>query len=1010
MAWSFDVTANIPRLTQSGTDTGLAGIATAITAVARVARSTAYTTVMLRKPPIDNGMWYRCSTAGTSAATEPIYNSTLGSTTTDGTSVWTAFKAPDVQTLGTTNHYYMPAIRVQITGTLTNANPQQQNFHCLDLFIFAGNFISGAWASDGVTPRWDGVHFATTRTNASGADPSAFFIQNNGQCTFIGGEVQVSGGISFDSGTTPRTYKTRWRNTKEFGASSARFRSYTTNAIFENVEIYDIAFDLFRMPTVPPSIKAIGSEYVYQYVGAAFGGADAKFAASALENPDGTYDFDNFASGWVELYNCAKGANLNVVTQHPSSTFWVKHLVPLYQDLRITAKDTSGAVLENVRFNCTDTPTNSPTVTFTTAGNLKTWDFRNPFSYETTTNASGIALSTPALQAWYWEGSFKKNLRFPLSTATYQGRAYNYKTMNVSVVLGSNSIQDVSAGMVALDTATTITETAASAITGITLTPSGATGGTITISSNHEYKDVWEYYRWWISQFANKTSNDTWTCTGGILNTQNWNIVVNSGVTLSGSSNISTIKTLGTVTNNGSITSTYADSTGVYAKLLVNGLSTNMIAKLITGSTVLSSLVSTGTSGYLDYFIPTGSTSISATLYVERATGQANGYNLYTNTLVLGDTGATTTAIMAIDTFYGRSAGQADRSNVSVTWNSTTGAPTITLSGDADVKSVYDVVLESHATTTNITYNRPTTGDGFTYQFNNAIFTGTGKMTGSKQFFTTGGVSITYDLILNYLNTLNFLSNSWIKVIKSSDDSVLSPFALNTTGKLELNMGTGIDYKVFLKKDGYKPLVVEINSGTGQALTLNQVAQAYYNGATNISTLIPLLDVTNVSGVLAVVSVGEMTATSLEVCAIIDYLQKDEDYADVALFAETGDIWQIDSQYQNTPDPDFVKIERDPALTSSELTIWDTYFTSSSTSYPDTAITPIQTSTGLWVIGNRSAVGEVTIKNEQAVAISENASEYVWSKVLENSKTANKNVSQSNNFDAITSIEVQKTN
>jgi hypothetical protein len=223
-------------------------------------------------------------------------------------------------------------------------------------------------------------------------------------------------------------------------------------------------------------------------------------------------------------------------------------------------------------------------------------------------------------------------------------------------------------------------------------------------------------------------------------------------------------------------------------------------------------------------------------------------------------------------------------------------------------------------------------------------------------------------------------------------------------------MGTGIDYKVFLKKDGYKPLVVEINSGTGQALTLNQIAQAYYNGATNISTLIPLLDVTNVSGVLAVVSVGEMTATSLEVCAIIDYLQKDEDYADVALFAENGDIWQIDSQYQNTPDPDFVKIERDPALTSSELTIWDTYFTSSSTSYPDTAITPIQTSTGLWVIGNRSAVGEVTIKNEQAVAISENASEYVWSKVLENSKTANKNVSQSNNFDAITSIEVQKTN
>jgi hypothetical protein len=153
-----------------------------------------------------------------------------------------------------------------------------------------------------------------------------------------------------------------------------------------------------------------------------------------------------------------------------------------------------------------------------------------------------------------------------------------------------------------------------------------------------------------------------------------------------------------------------------------------------------------------------------------------------------------------------------------------------------------------------------------------------------------------------------------------------------------------------------------------------------------------------------------MSATSLEVCAIIDYLQKDEEYADVALFAVNGDIWEIISQYQNTPNPTYIKIQRDSALTSTELTIWDTYFTSNSTSFPDTNITPIQSSTGLWVIGNRSAVGEVTIKNEQAQAISQSASEYVWSKVLENGKTANKNVSQSNNFDAITSIEVQKTN
>jgi hypothetical protein len=48
MAWAFDVTSNIPRITQSGTDTGLAGIATAITALARVTVSTAYNTAAER--------------------------------------------------------------------------------------------------------------------------------------------------------------------------------------------------------------------------------------------------------------------------------------------------------------------------------------------------------------------------------------------------------------------------------------------------------------------------------------------------------------------------------------------------------------------------------------------------------------------------------------------------------------------------------------------------------------------------------------------------------------------------------------------------------------------------------------------------------------------------------------------------------------------------------------------------------------------------------------------------
>lgn len=622
MAFSFDVASNIPRLNQSGTDTGLSGIATAINAVVSVARSTAYTTAMLRKPPTPTGFWYRCSTAGTTASTAPTYGTTLGGTTTDGTSVWTAFKAPDIQTLGTTNHYYMPDVRMAINGTLTNSNPQQQNFTCYDIIIYTGNFTSGAWASDGVTPLYDGLHFATVRTSGSGADGVAMSLQAGGQFTFIGGEVQVANGPTFDSGTTPRSYYTRWRNTKDYGVTSGRFRSSSATAIFRQCEFYDMAFDRFNSPA-EFSAKARGSEYLVQYVGSGNGGVAAKFTASGLENVDGTYDFDNYSAGWCELYNCAKGANLNVVTQNPTTGYKNAFFVPLYQDIRITAKDTSGAVVQNVRFNCTDVPNNSPTTIITTFDGLKAWDYRNPLSYQTTTDASGIALSTPSLQAWWFNGSaFQKNLRFPLSTATYQGRAYNYKTMNVSLVLGSNSIQDVSAGMVSLDTATTVTESVAGALTGISLVPSGATGGVITISSNKTLQDVWNYYRYWISQFANKTSNDTWTCTGGILDSKLWTLVVNSGVTLSGTSEITQYKTSGTVTNNGTITAVYGD---------VNGTSTiwefGATAEPIIAGTSLAIYDSTGTTKYYNavtsdgvyrYYIAPQSTGATYTYAIER--------------------------------------------------------------------------------------------------------------------------------------------------------------------------------------------------------------------------------------------------------------------------------------------------------------------------------------------------------------------------------------------------------
>jgi hypothetical protein len=383
-------------------------------------------------------------------------------------------------------------------------------------------------------------------------------------------------------------------------------------AVFRDCEFFDIAYDLFRMPA-EFSVKARGSEYLAQYVGSQAGGADEKFTASNLENVDGTYDFDNYFSGWVELYNCKAGAALKVVSQYPNSAFWVRHCVPLFQDIVITAKNTAGAAVQDVRFTATESPTNSPTVTISTVSNLKTWDFRTPLSYQTTTNASGVATSSPVLNVWYWENSFKQSLRFPASTAVYEGRAYGYKSTTVSVVLGASAAIPVAAGMIARDTATVLTRAAALAQTGITFAASGATGGTVTISANETLQDVWDYYNAWIIEFANRPSNDTWTCVAGNMSMGAWNLVVNSGVTLSGSGNVTSFSTTGSVTNNGAITTVYTSSAGTSSILQLKGVTPAAAAAVwhpTTTATELYQVNNTGSAADYTLYYPPGSVGL----------------------------------------------------------------------------------------------------------------------------------------------------------------------------------------------------------------------------------------------------------------------------------------------------------------------------------------------------------------------------------------------------------------
>lgn len=86
-------------------------------AVSARANSTAYTagtvaakTGSVRAPLVPNGFQYRCTTSGTSAASEPVFPTVPGQTVTDGTVVWTCEVAEGRQLIATKEIDFCPAL------------------------------------------------------------------------------------------------------------------------------------------------------------------------------------------------------------------------------------------------------------------------------------------------------------------------------------------------------------------------------------------------------------------------------------------------------------------------------------------------------------------------------------------------------------------------------------------------------------------------------------------------------------------------------------------------------------------------------------------------------------------------------------------------------------------------------------------------------------------------------------------------------------------------------------
>ena len=567
-----NISATQSRVTQSGTDTSWSGIETAVNALPIVARNTAYVVGAIVKPTVVNGYLYRCTTAGTSGASEPQFITTAGSLTTDGTAVFFAFIAPVITVNGDRKTYHCPTYDFVIDGTLTIANPMLETITCRTWATGTGAiYTSGTFMLDGFTPKFDGTHFTTAMKGTQDFPEVSIWA---GTWNIRGGTIQLAASVRPDS-TLPQIFTTVTFTSSALWARSIRFRAYSTALEFRNeCRFYNIAYDAFRIPPVL-SVKGFASEYVSEYVGSVVGGGtDSKMTVFSLSNQDGySFDFDNYGGGWVEIYNCAKGAALLIVSLNNSA----KHCVPLFQQINFKVINLSGIVQNNVKFICTDAPTNSPTALITTASNLKTWDFRTPLTYTGVTAGGGLASSVPVIQVWHGTTNIK-NLRFPSSTAVYRFAGYNVIQQDISVVLGSDTAQTVSIAMTAA-TNLILTQTQAAALTGIALVASGETGGTVTLTVARTLSELWQYFRAWKPD--NLASNDSWTFDGTRLNLGAWTVVGLEFLT-GGELIVSTATAVGSV-NNLKITGNVIQNTP-----------TNLSNVIITGTLTYNTPTNTG--------------------------------------------------------------------------------------------------------------------------------------------------------------------------------------------------------------------------------------------------------------------------------------------------------------------------------------------------------------------------------------------------------------------------------
>ena len=134
-------------------------------AVAAWAASTAFSVGDIRRASVEqpSGLFFRCSTAGTSASSEPGWPNMVGDTVTDGTCVWTAIASAYEELAKINPSAIIELFELRLDLTL-HGSSDVYRFHAGANAAVTGNIVFNSQAYSRIAIKGDGFEYSNTGT------------------------------------------------------------------------------------------------------------------------------------------------------------------------------------------------------------------------------------------------------------------------------------------------------------------------------------------------------------------------------------------------------------------------------------------------------------------------------------------------------------------------------------------------------------------------------------------------------------------------------------------------------------------------------------------------------------------------------------------------------------------------------------------------------------------------------------------------------------------------------